>query len=56
VVTLPAPAVSPQHALAEADALMYEVKRRGKGTAAYRVLGAPAADATAAGTQRAARS
>lgn len=38
VVTLVNTGISPQHALAAADALMYEVKRKGKGAIAYRVL------------------
>ena len=33
------PAISPENAVAAADALMYEVKRRGKGEVAYHVLG-----------------
>lgn len=39
VVTLLNAQTSPQRALAAADALMYEVKRKGKGAVAYSVLG-----------------
>jgi diguanylate cyclase (GGDEF)-like protein len=41
VVTLLDAATSPQRALAAADALMYEVKRKGKGAVSFSVLGKP---------------
>ncbi len=40
VVTFQQPPASPEDAVAAADALMYEVKRQGKGAVASRVLGA----------------
>jgi len=39
VVTFADAAVSPERAIAAADDLMYEVKRRGKGAVAFRVFG-----------------
>ena len=44
VVTILDPAVTPERAIAAADELMYEVKRRGKGAVAYSVVGAPPPD------------
>lgn len=41
VVTFLDGATSPDHAVAAADELMYQVKRSGKGAVAFRVLGSP---------------
>lgn len=40
VVTILDPTMSPDRALAAADGLMYQIKLKGKGSVAYRVLGA----------------
>ena len=52
VVTFLQPPASLEGAVAAADALMYEVKRQGKGAVAFRVLGAPDPPAAAADPSR----
>jgi diguanylate cyclase (GGDEF)-like protein len=55
VVTLLDAATPPQRALAAADALMYEVKRKGKGAVAFTVLGGPASGRAAPNAPQATR-
>lgn len=50
VTTFMDPAISPEQAIAAADALMYEVKRSGKGAVAYSVLGNSIQQRAAAGS------